>query len=335
MACFEPVRGFIVAGPDGRRRVCFRGVPPPGAKSISVPCGYCIGCVLESARQWAVRILHEAKTHEDNSFITLTFDEANLPPDGSLSVKTAQKFLKRLRKRIAEVACECSTTKCGRVSCPSRKIRFFLAGEYGEKLGRPHYHAIVFGWSFPDKVYFKGTGELSLFTSPLLSQSWGFGFASVGQVSFDSALYVANYATKKIRTNREEDARRLNGRAPEFRIMSRGGRAKGEGGIGHAWITKWAGDVYPSDEVIVRGVSTRPPRYYDQVVGRRDPEGLARVKARRESTAERLEEVMLQSGDTIFLPASRNARRLKQMEAVARAKFALKSRKLESETHGS
>lgn len=310
MACYSPIRAVLSSGPDGRRRLSF-GSPGRG-KMVSLPCGRCIGCRLERARQWAVRIMHEAKMHDESSFLTLTY--AELPKGcrkcapgvaGSLCVCEVQRFLKRLRERVR----------------PTR-IRFFLCGEYGEKLGRPHYHAIVFGWFPPDAVLVKRSGELAYYESAMLRETWGLGNASVGLVSFDSAAYVANYATKKV--SGPDATRHYQGRRPEFLLMSR------RPGIGRRWLDAFQGDVYPSDEVIVRGVSCRPPRYYDSVVEARAPEVLARVRADREAAASALEEYELPSGEVVSVAPSRNARRLAVREKVARAKAALKSRKLES-----
>lgn len=284
-------------------------------KGVSLPCGSCLGCKLERARQWAVRIMHESKMHDVNCFLTLTFDVLPSPcvecaPDveGSLCVCLLQKFFKRLRKRLA----------------PAR-IRFFACGEYGERLGRPHYHAIVFGWFPADAVFLKGSGDLSLFTSCLLSETWGFGFASVGRVSFDSASYVANYATKKISTNRAEEAKRLQGRKAEFLVMSR------RPGIGASWFSEFGSDVFPSDEVIVRGMSCRPPRFYDKLLEVKDPVLLAKLKVKRELESEKLEDMVLRSGVKVSVAPSRNARRLAVREVVAKAKFELKRRNLESD----
>lgn len=288
----------------------------PGGKTISLPCGSCVGCVAERSRQWAVRIMHEAKMHDACSFITLTYDPEHLPKDQSLSVETCQLFLKRLRERIKPI-----------------KIKFFLCGEYGEKLERPHYHAIIFGYGFPDKVPVKRSGEFCLYESKLLSAAWGFGLAWIGEVSFDSAAYVANYSTKKIRTNRAEEAARLRGRRAEFLLMSRGGRDGN--GIGHSYMRRFGNDVVNTDSVVVRGVDCRPPRYYDEYLWKQADYDfsllmrLLALKRKRSLQADVLEEYMFPSGYVAKIAPSRNGRRLDVRERYAKAKLALKCRNLE------
>ena len=80
---------------------------------------------------WALRCMHEAKLHDRNCFVTLTYDDLHLPPHGSLRYRDIQLFHKKLRRRVGA-------------------FRFFLCGEYGEQLGRPHYHACYFGMFPPD-----------------------------------------------------------------------------------------------------------------------------------------------------------------------------------------
>lgn len=301
MPCYSPQRGCIVESPLGRRISFFRGAKGQG---VSLPCGRCIGCRLERSRQWAVRLMHESEMHSEACFITLTYDPKFLPLDGSISVQHCQSFMKRLRARLAPL-----------------KVRFFLCGEYGEKLQRPHYHAIIFGYSFPDKVPLEVSSDYSLYVSAELTDLWGMGHCSIGAVTFDSARYVANYATKKIIG--KPAAAHYSGRKPEFLLMSR------RPGIGRSWIDKFPGDVYPSDKVIVKGYETRPPRYYDQVLEKRDPELLVALKKRREEDAGILEDYMLKSGVRISVAPSRNARRLAVRGRVAEAKARLKSRRFE------
>lgn len=300
MPCYHPLRAALVEGPQGRSISFNRR---SRGKGLSLPCGRCIGCRLERSRQWAVRIMHESELHQCNCFLTLTYK--NVPFDGSLNVEDCQKFLKRLRAKLDPI-----------------KVRFFLCGEYGENLSRPHYHAIIFGYDFPDKVPCKQAGDYCLYESELLNSVWGHGLAWIGEVSFESASYVANYATKKITGDKSESY--YCGRRPEFLLMSR------RPGIGRGWIDKFRSDVYPSDEVIVREHSTRPPRYYDNVFKAADPELHAEVSKRREAAMEKLEDLVLKSGDVVRVAPSCNIRRLVVRERVACAKLALKTRKLES-----
>lgn len=315
MPCYAPLRAVLVSTPEGRRISFSRFAY---GKGLSLPCGRCIGCRLERARQWAVRIMHESKMHISNSFVTLTYDQEHIPSGGSLSVEDCQLFLKRLRARIAPV-----------------RIRFFLAGEYGERLLRPHYHAVIFGFDFPDKILLKSRCEFLEWTSPLLSECWGKGLIHIGSLTFDSACYVANYATKKI-TGAPAKAH-YQGRKPEFTLMSRGGRKAG--GIGRSWIEQFHGDVYPSDQVIVRGIEARPPRYYDNFLESRNLSMFEGLKLKREAKAVELEKelvydvvsykkaaAMLVSG---YYPSDKRLIVLKNRQCVAQAKAALKTRNLE------
>lgn len=275
-------------------------------KALSLPCGKCIGCRLERARQWAVRIMHESEMHEDSCFITLTYRDEDLPPDGSISVSVAQLFMKRLRARIAPV-----------------KVRFFLVGEYGEVTGRAHYHLLLFGYDFPDKVVLSETPTQTLYRSDILADIWGFGNCSIGQVTFDSACYVAKYACKKIIGKMA--AAHYRGRLPEFCTMSR------RPGIGSGWIKKFSSDVFPSDEVIVKGFPARPPRFYDKFLEVQNPDLFSAVKVQREAAVEALvaELEVVSPGWTDLKDHVRNLRRIEVREIVATAKAALKSRTLE------
>jgi len=162
-------------------------------------------------------------------------------------------FLKRLRARHGE------------------GIRFFQCGEYGEKLERPHHHCLLFNFDFDDKVFFKKSpsGD-SIYTSAELSELWPYGFSSVGAVSFDSAGYVARYAMKKVRGSRAIE--HYGSKVPEYLTMSR------RPGVGAGWIDKFASDVYPRDELVVNGAVSKPPRYYDDRVGRVSPGMLEDIK---------------------------------------------------------
>ena len=259
MACYSPLSGWRARQPEpsGKYRIVFSPNQGYLDMPMTVPCGQCVGCRLDRSKAWAIRCVHEASLHDENCFITLTYNNENLPPDGSLDVTHFQKFMKRLRKRYA-----------------GKQIRFFHAGEYGSTLGRPHYHAILFGHDFDDRVHFKRTKAGSrLDRSAILESLWPFGYSSVGDCTFDSAAYVARYIMKKITGDDADD--HYQGLKPEYTTMSR------RPGIASEWFRRFSSDVYPSDEIIIKGKVLKPPRYYDSMYELIDEDGYNEIKSKR------------------------------------------------------
>jgi hypothetical protein len=263
----------------------------PDSNKISIPCGQCIGCRLERSRQWAMRCMHEAQLHEENCFITLTYNDKHLPKDYSLNHRHFQLFLKRLRKNIAP-----------------KRIRFYMAGEYGSKFGRPHYHAAIFGWSPKDKTLLKRTGSGSIiYKSEELADCWkirtpgtrqyeSLGYSSVGDVTFESAAYIARYIVSKQTGNLDPNhynwCDRQTGEIhylkPEYNKMSlrpMSGIIGDPGGIGAEWYKKFKSDVYPHDYVVVRGKKMRPPKYYDKLYKNDNPFEYDEITYKREISA--------------------------------------------------
>lgn len=244
----------------------FLGTFRKGSKSydaegqFSLPCGRCMGCRLERSRQWAMRCMHEASLYEDNCFITLTYRTEDLPDDLSLRKEDFQKFMKRLRQAYKDV-----------------KIRYFMCGEYGEDFGRPHYHACLFGFDFPDKVHWKTVNGHKLYTSKSLEEIWGLGYCPIGSLTFDSAAYVARYCTKKITGDKAKE--HYQGRQPEYACMSL------KPGIGFGWYEKWKKDCFPSDYLVVNGVKCKPPRFYDKQLEKEDPVLFEQIKHSRQESA--------------------------------------------------
>jgi len=247
MPCYHPLSAYQCA--DGsivfQERRWFNTV-----KTLSLPCGQCIGCRLERSRQWAMRCMHEAQTHDKNCFITLTYDNTHLPSDGSLHYKDFQLFIKRLRKKFGNT-----------------RIRYYMAGEYGENFGRPHFHACIFGHDFHDKKLWKRSPSgAMLYRSEDLEALWPFGYSSIGDVNFESAAYVARYIMKKVTghnskahyTEIDPETGEITTRKPEFNKMSL------KPGIGYDWYKKYKTDVYPHDYVIIKGKKVKPPKFYDK-----------------------------------------------------------------------
>lgn len=245
--CTSPLRAWR----DPQRGVSFAKTSHSG-EELELPCGQCFECRFKRSRDWAIRCMHEAQLHTENSFITLTYAPEHLPPNESLVYPQFQKFMKRLRKHFKV------------------RVRFYMCGEYGENFGRPHYHACLFGVDFPDKKYLTTTSNGDkLFTSDILSRLWPFGLSSIGEVNFQSAAYVARYIMKKItgdaafaHYNKVDEDGVILTRVPEFTRMSL------KPGIGADWFDKYHSDVFPHDHVIVKGKEVSVPRYYSRLVKR-------------------------------------------------------------------
>ncbi len=263
MTCYHPLLAYKDNG-----NIVFNK-PAAYATGFNLPCGQCIGCRLKKSQEWAVRLMHENQMHDESMFITLTMSPEYLATrenPHSLDKTEFQKFMKRLRRKYG------------------KKIKYFHCGEYGEKNYRPHYHAIVFGLEFDDKSLFQIRDGIRLYTSQQLTQLWPYGFSTIGDVTFESAAYVARYVTKKVTgKNAENHYVRwdpLTGEGtpiqPEYATMSRG-RQHGDG-IGGSWFKKYKSDVYPNDYVVIKKHKIRPPRYYDKLL----PEDeLEEIKAKR------------------------------------------------------
>lgn len=254
----------------GRRSLVFNANQGFADLPVTIACGQCTGCRLERSRIWAIRCTHEASLYENNCFLTLTYDDDHLPYGGTLVMADFQKFMKRLRKKYGP------------------NIRFFHCGEYGEKLGRPHYHACLFNHDFKDKVHFKTTrnGD-KLYLSDELNDLWSedgqmLGHASIGDVTFESAAYVARYVMKKVTGENAQTHYQhvdsdgvIHDRHPEYVTMSR------RPGLGQGWLSKFKSDVYPSDEIILNGKKLRAPRFYDSQYEIEHPNEFRRIKNKR------------------------------------------------------
>ncbi|AXL15150.1 replication initiator protein [Microviridae sp.] len=219
--------------------------------------------------------MHEASLHEENCFLTLTYDDDHLPYGGTLVKSDFQKFMKRLRKKFS-----------------GERIRYYHCGEYGEKGQRPHYHACIFGFDFRDKVQWSVRKGFPVWRSDVLEALWPLGNSEIGSLTFDSAAYCARYILKKVTgfeaeyfySEYDSETGELFERLPEYTTMSR------RPGIGAEWYRKFRDEVFPYDEVIVNGRPVRPPRFYGDLYELESPEGASEVRKRRQRSRRRDEE---------------------------------------------
>lgn len=281
-------------------------------EEVTVNCGSCLACRITRSREWALRCTHESQNWEHNCFITLTINDANLSNakkqceqcptyerneyrpciDGSLCKQDFQLFMKRLRKRFQ-----------GYEPIPGTKrypIRYFHCGEYGSKLSRPHHHACLFNFNFPDRVQWRGgdissaarngASVLKLYRSKILEELWPYGFSTIGDVTWQSAAYVARYVTKKMTGDKaavhymvgdpDTDTGECRYIEPEFISMSR------MPGIGKFWYDQHGEKQYEKDFITHDGNKFPIPAFYDRVFAEKYPERMRQIQKERRLKAD-------------------------------------------------
>jgi len=324
MACTQPLeawRSHVLKTVNGKDLIAFNRelVNFAPYESIQLPCGQCLSCRFDHAKQWAVRCVHEASLYPQGqtSFITLTFADEHLytrrhnctkcekylrkvkakeakialnpehvePPITFCSIPSVchrdfTLFMKRLRKKVAKTG----HSESGAL----RKLRYFHVGEYGSKLGRPHHHALLFGYQFPDLKYWKTTKSGNIiYRSAILESLWPYGFSSVGELTWQTAAYCARYSIKKVGKKHAEEhykkychtTKQVVKVEPEYITMSR------RPGIARDWIERYTSDVYPKDAVHICGRVFKSPRYYDRMYDLESPEEFRKIKNRRLTAA--------------------------------------------------
>lgn len=305
MPCYHPLIG-VDCGRDenGKRDV---KILPQGAISsdafdhgvgskrvFDIPCGHCVGCRVDQAREWSNRLLMESLYHESAHFITLTYCkeyvhlvEGTDLYSGEYKVwQTLFKddltlFMKRLRRKFL-----------------NNKLRFYAAGEYGEKSERPHFHLVVFGLP-PDQLQLIPSGRSETgqqyFECPQIEDCWKItdeyadrfnmlrnlneeakkrkksgdliGFCSIEPANYYTMKYVANYVTKKL-GNKPNLQYELEGRLPPYSVSSR------KPGIGYQYLEDHP-ECMEDDKIVIGTPSGKvefpPPRYFRKKAAEYDP----------------------------------------------------------------
>lgn len=200
-----------------------------GDSLIALPCGKCEGCILARRKMWSLRCYCESLYHQENCFITLTYDDYHVPK--KLNKSHFQEFIKGLRN---------AGVKC----------RYYGCGEYGGQTGRPHYHIILFGY-FPidARYYFTSQSGFRQFTSKFLSDIWKKGILTVSEFTAETAAYTAGYVDKKYKQN---DC---------FTLMSK------RPGLGEQYFMDHYEQVYKNDSLVVNFGShvAKVPGYFDKL----------------------------------------------------------------------
>lgn len=178
------------------------------ANGNMVPCRKCPECVIKRQNEWIFRIKQELKLSANGWFITLTYNEKNVPKifynklDGeiittrkqiqsdvwqfqcqTLLFSDVQLFFKRLRRQQHK-----RNVSEGK---NWNKVMYYVVGEYGDKTKRPHYHAIIFNADYEQirDAWTKVSGD----------STKRIGNIGVGAVEHNSIRYVVKYMSKRVK----------------------------------------------------------------------------------------------------------------------------------------
>lgn len=232
-----------------------------------IPCKKCIGCRLDYSKEWANRGYLESLQWKNNYFVTLTYNDENIPKNGSLNPKHFTTFIKDLRANMRDNGIQ------------KEGIRFMGCGEYGEKTERPHYHIILFNCNLPLESFYnprinKGN---TYWQNKIIEEEWNYGISNISDVNWNTIAYTARYITKKINGKQSEE--HYQGKEKEFFRTSR------KPGIGGYYYQENAEKIYENDEIIVKNkkgvISQRVPKYFDRLKEKENPEYIKNLKKER------------------------------------------------------
>lgn len=196
-----------------------------------VPCGKCFACVARRTSGWSFRVLKEQEVSDSCHWLTLTYDNENVPVSNNgfmtLEKTHVQLYIKQVRNWYRNEG------------IPLPKIKYYAVGEYGDKFKRPHYHVIVFNAC-----------------EEALKFAWSRGNVWFGKLQAASANYTLKYMSKD--PHKKKHLR--DDRVAEFSLMSKG--------MGMSFVTQEMIDWYRADPLnrhfiaIEDGKRIPMPRYY-------------------------------------------------------------------------
>lgn len=223
-------------------------------KKQDVPCGKCINCSYSKSNEWTRRLLDEATQHEKMCLVVLTYDRAHVrvgmkTKEGNnlftLWHRDVQLYLKKLRKKVK--------------SLYDKELRYYVAGEYGDKLQRPHYHLVLFGLNKDDRNLIDHTWEHG-------KVLWDKKNRPLDEKGF---AYACGYINKKIHEGSYDLYYTKKGIIAPYQRMSKG--------LGKV-VAMRDKEKFIKNGFKYEGTNQRVPRAYIKWWKGNEPESIARIK---------------------------------------------------------
>lgn len=266
-----------------------------------IPCGQCIACRINYSKEWAARCTMETMYHEENWFVTLTYDQDNVP---TIDLETGELtrggyWILEHKEPITEIKQSLSLLPLDlqlfmkRIRIKQQRngwgnIRFYACGEYGGKTLRPHYHVLMYGLHIPDLTYFKTDKETGneYYLSEYVQKAWGMGNIIIGKLSWNSCAYVSRYVMKK-QMGKDENGLTAKDRYFEAGLEPEFVRMSLKPGIGQQYYLDHREEIYRNDEIILPGkkqpIKMKPPKKFDEWLEADDPQLYQAIKETREA----------------------------------------------------
>lgn len=260
----------------------------PNYKITKIPCRKCIGCRLDYSKEWANRGYLESLKNKHNYFVTLTYDDDNIKILDEITTKNGITFTnngewngvliqEHFTKFIHDIR------QIMQREYNKTEIKFMGCGEYGGKKQRPHYHIILFNCPLPVDSFYKPRiiNKEIYWQNKIIERAWKYGISNITSTTWNTVAYVSRYITKKILGNDSEQNYAEKGQIKEFFRMSRG--------IGKEYYESNRENIIKNDEIIIKNrngaVSQKPPKYFDKLTEKENPEALERNKLKRQKYA--------------------------------------------------
>jgi len=240
MACDAPLSiRYNPPRPDGKGGLIYYF---PG------DCGKCLNCLKKRKAQWAFRLAETNRVAFSSYFVTLTYDDKNVPVgDGVLTInyddhKTfihelkAKESPKALAKRESISGEEHSRRE--RKILERGKFAYYGVAEYGDGLGRPHFHYLLF----------------NVRDTRNIETAWGKGIVDIDpDVNINNIDYVLKYMVK------DHSKQEYENREKEKSWMSKGIGSSAASDLG---FTSYIRKTNSTQVCTPRNTKIGIPRYY-------------------------------------------------------------------------
>lgn len=262
-----------------------------------VPCGKCEICCMNRRNEWSVRLGKELQNASSAVFVTLTYDDQNVPVNehGLLEVdkrhvQLFNKSLKEFNRKLVNRMPESSRVL-------QKRVKYYLVAEYGTKTMRPHYHALYFNLK---KHSISKIGDL-----------WKKGSVHVGNVNGASIHYTTKYIINKDKEGKVKKAK-------EFTLISKG--------IGEDYLEKNKSLIKKNYGNLVHGdKSMLPmPKYYKDKIYNKAEKDIVKQKNEeytRKKDKELLKKIGGDNPEKILEDRRRNFKNLIKKNANSKNKF--------------